>query len=754
MRNVPYEFQKNLLSLCQTQKVTQDNRLIDEVSDIVNSQESIVTVVARCLPHIVPNILLAKREELIPLILCAIALHPDPKERDKLLNILFNLIKRPDEEQRHMILTGLVAIAQHLGPSRVEAELLPQCWEQITHRYMERRLLVSESCGVLAPYVMSGIRSSLLLSMLQQMLHEDKDDLVRETVVKNLALLLLYVDDVDKFTKASELLFLSLEDRASNVSECGLNALLPSITAWSFEQSNLQSHLLPSVMVVVHKHFKMLNDIPLSPVLGSIQAEEQQSILYTRVVSTLLPFLFVSLIETGPYVENPDLTCSSPTEFDVDRLPTYGSIILNPSVIHGDGDELMSLVKSFDRYLSSEWYKPWEQHDWIVSELLPWFHSVLSFVNSQRQIVVHALVELVHTFCHLFGRPFVQKNVKPSFLSRLSLTEEDKSTGTSTNRPTYQDATVPVYVAGVLGALHQAEDRQELLEFLQDLLYTVSLNHLPDSSIKAALLELSSKKAYHELLLSVLWEGVVHNSPLVRITAGRLFEILVGVVSESLLRTRVTPALVTLASDPEIVVRIATVPAFGAIMELSSQRDLLEKAHLQLQTFLDDQMYRDQHLLYVEVIRTFAKIGPNTEPKFRDEFVLPRLTALAAENNSTTNETKKMDIAMALLEAYTAMSCCFMSEQLIAEAFLPGLRCLKSDLQQIAQEYEDSVNSMIHEFEGKLDIGRSVDNRPRSLSVTSPGSMEEMKNRMTKMFTNRPAVTRPNLPNLFQLRKK
>lgn len=38
--------------------------------------------------------------------------------------------------------------------------------------------------------------------------------------------------------------------------------------------------------------------------------------------------------------------------------------------------------------------------------------------------------------------------------------------------------------------------------------------------------------------------------------------------------------------------------------------------------------------------------------------VLPRLAALAAKNNSTTNETKKMDIALALLEAFTAMSCC------------------------------------------------------------------------------------------------
>ena len=34
-------------------------------------------------------------------------LHPDAKERDNLLNILFNLIKKPDEEQRWAILIYL-----------------------------------------------------------------------------------------------------------------------------------------------------------------------------------------------------------------------------------------------------------------------------------------------------------------------------------------------------------------------------------------------------------------------------------------------------------------------------------------------------------------------------------------------------------------------------------------------------------------------------------------------------------------------
>ena len=57
---------------------------------------------------------------------------------------------------RQLILTGCVAFAQHVGPRRVEAELLPQCWEQLAHKYPERRLLVAESCGTLAPYIPVG----------------------------------------------------------------------------------------------------------------------------------------------------------------------------------------------------------------------------------------------------------------------------------------------------------------------------------------------------------------------------------------------------------------------------------------------------------------------------------------------------------------------------------------------------------------------------------------------------------------------
>lgn len=57
---------------------------------------------------------------------------------------------------------------------------------------------------------------------------------------------------------------------------------------------------------------------------------------------------------------------------------------------------------------------------------------------------------------------------------------------------------------------------------------------------------------YHDILLSILWDGVVHSSALVRCSAAKLFQLMVGSVSDALLSTKVAPALVTLANDPEM----------------------------------------------------------------------------------------------------------------------------------------------------------------------------------------------------------
>lgn len=62
---------------------------------------------------------------------------------------------------------GLITIAKNSGEELVENEILPQCWEQLTHKFVERRLLVVESCIAMIPYVtVSNHRSCMKILQL------------------------------------------------------------------------------------------------------------------------------------------------------------------------------------------------------------------------------------------------------------------------------------------------------------------------------------------------------------------------------------------------------------------------------------------------------------------------------------------------------------------------------------------------------------------------------------------------------------
>lgn len=68
------------------------------------------TIVGEALPRIVPNVLIQKREELLPVFLAVVKQHPDPAVRDNLANNLFNLIKKPNAMQRKTIMEGSVPL--------------------------------------------------------------------------------------------------------------------------------------------------------------------------------------------------------------------------------------------------------------------------------------------------------------------------------------------------------------------------------------------------------------------------------------------------------------------------------------------------------------------------------------------------------------------------------------------------------------------------------------------------------------------
>ncbi|XP_055006841.1 RAB11-binding protein RELCH homolog isoform X5 [Boleophthalmus pectinirostris] len=742
-RKLSPAFQQALLSFC---RMCSDSRLGAEVSRIADSEQSVMLMLGRCLPHIVPNVLLAKRErmvahlcqELIPLILCTACLHPEPKERDQLLHILFNLIKRPDDEQRQMILTGCVAFARHVGPTRVEAELLPQCWEQINHKYPERRLLVAEACGALAPYLPKEIRSSLVLSMLQQMLADDKADMVREAVVKSLAIIMGYIDDPDKYSQGFELMLLSLGDPSERVVSAVHQVFIPAFAAWTTELGSLHTALIPSLLARIEKLLMQ----------GEHSLDEHKLHVFLSALQSLIPPLFAVVLQNAPFTSRAKLHGDIPA-IEVTRFPRPASPLQDVATIIGSREMLSALLILYDHQLEHEGTTGWESLLWVVNQLLPQLIEIVGRINVTSSTCVHEFSRFFWRFCRTFGKIFTNTKVKPQFQEILRLSEENVDA--SAGNGILTKATVPIYATGVLTCYNQEEDRKLLVGFLEDVMTTLSLSHAPLDSLKAAFVELGANPVYHELLLTVLWYGVVHTSALVRCTAARMFELILRGMSEALVDRRAAPALITLCSGPEFSVRISTIPAFGTIMETVTQKELLERVKMQLASFLEDPQYQDQHSLHMEIIRTFGRVGPNAEPRFRDEFVLPHLHKLALANNSQTVESKRIDIATQLFEAYSALSCCFISEEVMVNHFLPGLRCLRADMEQLSPEHEVILSSMVKECEIKVE-NRAMGDPQGSASIASSLVGEDAK---TKFLSKMGQLTTSGamLANVFQRKK-
>ncbi|XP_071495307.1 RAB11-binding protein RELCH homolog [Diadema antillarum] len=761
-KNVSEAFQRALLGTVVHPVETTEARLLEEVSHIAASGQGIVEMLARCLPHIIPNVLLAKREELVPLILCAASSHPEARERDQLLNLLFNLIKKPDEDQRQVILSGCVAFAKHVGPTKAEAELLPQCWEQINHKYLERRLLVAESCGALAPYLPKEICSSLVLSMLQQML-EDRAEEIRSSAVKSLGLVFSLIDDTDKYNQGLDLLLKALGDSSDGVVNATQQVFLPAFAAWAQDLNRLETNLVSTVLKRLE-----VTAIDLQRPKPDILQGERLIQHYAHTLQCLVPAVYANVLQTGPFEddlengregggeeeeEEREEQEEEEVELEVTRFPKPLCALHNVSVIMGGQKKLVGLMEAFERYTRSEETETWPSYNWVITDYIPRLLEVVGRLDAVHTTCVRSLSKLFVHICKTFGPAFTDSKVTPKFLAVLNVPKEQYYTLVQSGQSPIAKATLPAFVCGVLTSHHREDDRQQINHCLQEAIVIIGQCQAPQDSVHMAFNDLHANPTYHELLLATLWSCVVNTSSSVRILTARLFELLARGINEALVSSRVVPALITLSGDSDISVRIATIPAFGTILENTNQKETLDRVYTQFQTFLDETSHKQEHALIVQVINTLGKIGPNAEPKFRDEFILPRLAAMAYTNSHSANDANRAEVATALFEAYSAISCCFVSEDLIREAMLPGLRCLRKDMETVLPEHEGVVSSMIKDFESKIQ-GKERTGSFNSMAQNIQGHVAHLGEDARKSIANKFGAQKTKMGNVFARKKK
>ncbi|CAL7935188.1 unnamed protein product [Xylocopa violacea] len=738
-RHLPLKFKMEVIAHCL---VNVPSSVISTVEDVFKNgvtRDTIVQILAQTLPRIVPNVILNKREEVIPLILSAIRLHNDSAEREKLLQLLFNLKKRPQEDERQLILAGFVAMAKLEDEPMEGEEILTICWEQSQHKYPEKRLLAVECCSVLAPYMSVGIRNSLMLSMLQQMLLEDKDPIVRASVIKSLALLIALMDDPDKYFQCEELALTALHDTSSIAVEVASSTLLPVLAQWALSLKRLQTHLLPRIISKVKSHLKSGHS-QHSPNKDHI--DEGRIVSSIGVLQYLLPHMVVCIADTDSvrtYIEH-GVSSDLPDVF----LNLCHSNIVNPRVFY-DGDiDVGALLNAF---FANTWENDlWPELEWFTNKLVLDILEMVKSVEIVQETILNALLTYIHSLCFGFGRYITQTRIQPIFASEVTELEKQLTT-LSTHKKSMNLTLIPAYLI-ILSTLNGTDVSKCLKEFL----VALSMSGTSITSLQVAIVVLCAQEYMQEYVLSGLWDGVVHQRPVVRCATATLFGYVIAHVSDQLVSAKVVPAIVTLVNDPDITVRSAAIPSLGRLITECKVREMRDKARLTLETIAKEPQGVPPTLA-LPLVSTMAFIAPNCPQNYIEDVIATQLTGITS---SALQQGRKIDLVTALVEAYSVLVYCPLSNQCVSGVLLPGLRCLEQLVNQYLPQQKEAVRSLLREAESRQDLTKPME---RSLSMSSGISLsmptvnvgqgvEDMRQRVSKMFHQK--TSSPSMSSIFR----
>ncbi|CAF3945163.1 unnamed protein product [Rotaria sp. Silwood2] len=365
--------------------------VIHELNTLSLDQKDFLDLIVRTIIKVNLSLIGSKKLDLVPLTIYTSILHPKNDERDRLLKTLFNLYKNPSFQQRQVLLHACLCFAKQSGPLRVHAELLPQCWENLNNKIDERRCLVAEACGILTPHLPKDIRVSLIFSMLQQMLAEDKCDQVRCVCSKSLAMVINEIDDETRLSQCIELLDRCLLD-TSDVVQSAKKYLLPSIAMWCLE--------LNKVCSVLIEHYLIKIESLVQNIQSPSSLDSQRFIQFIHILTNLIVFIFASALKSMT-LDNDLSQAMSSTRIlpDATSSEFYQlNMILSPNS--------EKLLNHYDQCAINGEFPFTDQIQSYLDAFLKRSFDTLAVIDIMNGKLIHACSEFIKTIGRYFGRNF------------------------------------------------------------------------------------------------------------------------------------------------------------------------------------------------------------------------------------------------------------------------------------------------------------------------------------------------------------
>lgn len=220
----------------------------------------------------------------------------------------------------------------------------------------------------------------------------------------------------------------------------------------------------------------------------------------------------------------------------------------------------------------------------------------------------------------------------------------------------------------------------------------------------------------HGVIVGVLWELVVNTNPDVKISAASIMKVLVPYANAKTAAQDVLPALVTLGSDPNLLVKYSSIEAFGAVAQHFKDEVIIDKIRVQMDAFLDD----GSHEAAVAVIRTLAVAVPLTTSTLRDYLLqkLLQLTGVTLQGANLMSRRQKVD---AFCEATRALDATDLSPTNVKDLLLPVIQNLLRDVDALDPAHKEALELILKERSGgRLEtITKAMGNHLNFSGVTS-----------------------------------
>ena len=682
-----------------------------KLKEYESQESSLIQIIGEKLPSLLEAAKSQKRQEFMPIVIATLQSHPDAEVREVLSEALFNLIKKPDEQQRQMVINGCISLARRVSPERFEKEVLPQCWKQISHKYTERKILVAEACGELSHYVKSSLRPTMLLSTLSKLM-EDKTDEVRASVAVNLAKLVqTFTEEEDiesksKYFLIEEMTLKFLYDKSEAVEEATTKQLVPALVSWCYTFDYLFEKFAPTLLSNIENLIK-------KRLKSGSSASSSKIVVLLKCFQNIIPSLHKMVIQSMP-----------------------------PEVSKTDSKDEPVLRKIMDKYIGetalSELEKTksatWKGLYWLLNVCIRRMLSITASVNMEHTNIAREIYTFFNNLCESFGEPTITKIFEQKLVSLLETESDQVIDGTieimkkdkdleRTSVSLVKERILPLYICGIL----VFSSKERITEVLRTLIINVSIgertwNSSHVSFLHTALILAVTNEKLRTDVLGVVCKLAVNPSKLVRTAIADALIQLIQPLGPEILSATILPAIITLASDPEIDIKLKAVTGLGTLAcNLSEEADF-DRLATQFETVMES---KDKTMLK-EVLVVFSKIIPQVEPYFRDNFIIKKLVWLGQQNNANSDLRDRRDTAALLLDNYRALNGCILTDELISKYIINGLDLLAKDCELIT---DTSVVSFITQMKEELAsaVERHLKEEKSTTTISFSSLLDKMK---------------------------